>query len=299
MRSRSLLMLAAALVLTITALCSPAWATESTVPTTSRNKLRLGLVRTVKSQWKLDHNFDVFLAILDKASKKGVELLTTCECFLDGYSASNKESTRQRLLDEVAQDTQSSRYLARVAEEAKQRNMSIVFGFTEKRDGKLYNAAGFWDAQGRLVGVYHKVHLQIHDKQFDSGESIPVFNSPWGPLGIMICADRRWPETARTLRLKGARIILNPTYGMTGELNECLMRTRAWENNCFVAFCHPNQSLVTNPGGAVIARMDDGDDLLVVDIDLSQTDAASDSTSCNIGDRHPELYGIISEREKK
>ena len=105
----------------------------------------------------------------------------------------------------------------------------------------------------------------------------------------MICADRRWPETARTLRLQGAKLILNPTYGFRGDFNTTMMRTRAYENQCFIAFTHPTEGLVTNPKGGVQAQEEGGPGVLIVDIDL--TKAKNDN---HIRDRRPELYGPIT-----
>ncbi|HEO71434.1 MAG TPA: carbon-nitrogen hydrolase family protein, partial [Candidatus Hydrogenedentes bacterium] len=155
--------------------------------------------------------------------------------------------------------------------------------------GKIYNAAGLWDSLGRRVGVYHKTHLQHHDLQYAPGADLPVWPSPWGPLGIMICADRRWPETARVLRLRGAKLILNPTYGFHGGLNTAMMRTRAYENQCFIAFTHPEESLVTGPKGDIEAHAFGKPGVLICDIDLAR---AKDDN--HIADRRPELYGPIS-----
>ena len=254
----------------------------------SKNQLKLGLFQHIPKPWRLEENFDVFLRALDAASASGVELLVIPECFLDGYAAPDKKSTRERLF-QIAQEVGNSSYLDRVGQEAKNRRMSIVFGFTQKDGKKLYNAAGLWNAEGKLVGVYHKTHLQMHDKQYDPGESLPVFESSWGPLGIMICADRRWPETARVLRLQGARLILCPSYGMCHEANEWWMRTRSYENDCFVAFAHPEVGFVTNPDGNIVRKLAGKDEgVLSVEVDLSNAD-----NHTHLDDRRPELYQII------
>jgi N-carbamoylputrescine amidase len=173
--------------------------------------------------------------------------------------------------------------------------MSICFGFTSLEDGSAYNAAGLWDAEGKLTGVYHKTHLQTHDLQYAPGRGLPVWSTDWGKVGIMICADRRWPETARTLRLQGARLILNPTYGFHNDLNEAMMRTRAYENQCFIAFAHPEQSLVTDPRGRVIGKESGTAEagvprILICDIDLAE---AKDDN--HLRDRRPEIYREITE----
>jgi predicted amidohydrolase len=257
-----------------------------------KQTVRLALLHGVPDKWNLQANFEVFLRMLDKAVADRADILITPECWLDGYAAADKTSTPERL-KQIAQDPRDSRYLARVADEAKQHSLHLCFGFTSLENGKIYNAAGLWDASGRLIGVYHKAHLQKHDLQFAPGDALPVWPTVWGPVGIMICADRRWPETARTLRLQGARLILNPTYGFKGDLNEAMMRTRAYENQCFIAFAHPEVSLVTGPDGKVVAKEETGQPgVLMCDLDLEN--ARDDN---HLRDRRPELYGPITERK--
>ena len=86
----------------------------------------------------------------------------------------------------------------------------------------------------------------------------------------MICADRRWPETARTLRVRGAEIIMNPTYGMWHLENEWWMRTRSYENELYICFTHPQIALITDPEGNVAAKLQSSvPDVLIEDINLS------------------------------
>lgn len=250
-----------------------------------KNKATLALLQGVPVKWDLEANFKTFLDGLTDAV--AADLYLTPECWLDGYAAPDKNSTPERLR-EIAQDPDTSPYLQRVAEEVKARGLYICFGFTSLVDGKIYNSMGLWDDRGNRIGLYHKTHLQTHDLQYAAGESLPVFPTPWGPLGIMICADRRWPETARTLRLKGAKLILNPSYGMHHEKNEMWMRTRSWENQAFIAFCHPNVGFVANPKGDITGKRDEEPGVLLTTVDLSE--ARDDN---HLQDRRPDLYGIL------
>jgi N-carbamoylputrescine amidase len=265
-------------------------AISAAAPDAPRDALRLALMHGVPDKWNVEKNFAAFLGQLDEATAQKADVFITPECWLDGYAAPDKASTPEKLRT-VAQDLDTSAYLQRVAEEAKKRSMMICFGFTSIENDRLYNAAGLWDAEGNRIGLYHKTHLQTHDLQFSPGEGLPVWDSAFGKVGIMICADRRWPETPRTLRLEGARLILNPTYGFTGDMNEAIMRTRSYENQCFIAFAHPKTSLVTGPGGKVLAKWDgDTPGVTVCNIDLSQ---AKDDN--HLRDRRPELYGAITQ----
>jgi N-carbamoylputrescine amidase len=248
-------------------------------------------MQSVPGKWDLKQNFAVFLEMLEIASKNNADIFITPECWLDGYAAADELSTPAKLRT-VAQPLAGSPYLDRVAREASERDMYICLGFSSLENGRIYNASGLWDNKGNLRGVYHKTHLQTHDLQYEFGQALPVWDTPWGPLGIMICADRRWPETARTLRLQGARLILNPTYGMHHEANEWWMRTRGFENQCFIAFTHPNVGFVVGPKGNVTAKRDERPGVLIAEVDLSR---AKDDN--HLRDRRPELYRAITEHE--
>ncbi|QDU09408.1 carbon-nitrogen hydrolase family protein [Gimesia aquarii] len=268
-------------------------AKEKTKPS-ARNRVRLALMRAVPEKWKLESNYQLFEKAVSQAAQKKADVLITPECWLDGYASTAKDSTPEKI-HTVAQPLDQSKYLKNVARLAKKHHMFLCFGFTSLEKGRAFNASGLWSDQGKLIGVYHKTHLQAHDLQYAPGRALPVWNTPWGKVGMMICADRRWPETARTLRLQGARLILNPTYGFHNDLNEAMMRTRSYENQCFIAFTHPRQSLVTGPRGQVLAKQDhkndkeDAPQILICDINLSQA-----KENNHLQDRRPEIYGPLN-----
>ena len=277
-----------ALGLSVYPLCS-ARAEEQAGDGTPRTTVRIAQMHAVPEKWNLEKNFATFLALLEKADTENPDIFITPEGWLDGYAAPDDASTPEKLR-EVAQDPRTSEYLKVVSEQADKRDMHICFGFTSLENGRIYNAAGLWGSDGSLIGIYHKTHIQTHDVQYTPGEGLPVWPTPWGPVGIMICADRRWPETARCLRLQGAKLILNPTYGFRGELNEAMIRTRSFENQCYVAFTHPGESLVTGPKGGVIGKeVSETPGVLVTELDLTR--ARDDN---HIADRRPELYGVIT-----
>ena len=254
------------------------------------DKIRLGLFTAMPVKWDLEANWRTFAETVEMHAREKPGLIVTPECFLDGYVASAKDWTLERF-EKIAQVRDSSPYIAKVCELAKRHGTAILFGYTEKKNGKFYNAALLVDSSGAFVGEYYKTHLQNHDLRFSPGESLPVFDTPWGKAGVLICADRRWPETARVLRLKGARIIFIPSYGMWGQDNEWWMRTRSYENENFLAFAHPNVAFVTTPAGQVLAKLQTNmPGMLVCDVDLSEV-----SDKRHIRDRRPELYGEIAQ----
>jgi len=154
-----------------------------------------------------------------------------------------------------------------------------------------YNSAIAIDRAGTIVGSYDKVHCQTHDLKYQAGNSLPVFESDFGAFGIMICADRRWPETVRTLAVRGSRIIFNPTYGMHDQRNMRMMQTRSYESEVYIVFCHPWQSLVTDPRGEIVVNNEERDDRLTIcEVELSLVDKVRRGASAHLKDRRPDLY---------
>ena len=259
---------------------------ESHAQTSS--KVRLGLFTAVPKYWDLDSNWQTFERTFLAHANDGVDLVVTPECFLDGYAVAAEDWTHDRFV-RIAQDVTHSPYIAKVRALAKRYKTAILFGFTEISDGRLYNCALMVGRDGQIVSHYHKTHLQKHDLRFTPGADLPVFDMPWGKTGVLICADRRWPETARVLRLKGAGILLIPSYGMRGADNESWMRTRSYENENFLAFVHPNEAFVADPEGHIIAKLQTNvPGMLVCDIDVSKVTDVQ-----HIRDRRPEIYGEI------
>jgi len=249
------------------------------------DKVRVGLFTAMPVKWELETNWRVFEQTLERHAGEKPDIVVTPECWLDGYAAAAKDWTPEKF-DQISQDEKTSPYIAKVRALAEKHRLSILFGFTEKKDGKYYNSALMIDKNGRTVGRYYKTHLQAHDLRFAPGEDLPVFDTAWGKAGVLICADRRWPETARVLRLKGARLTLIPSYGMWHIDNEWWMRTRAYENENFLAFAHPNVAFVADPKGQIVAKLQTNRPaMLVVDVDLSQV-----TENKHMKDRRPVLY---------
>ena len=92
----------------------------------------------------------------------------------------------------------------------------VIYGFEESGDpgtDAIYNSANVV-APGGLVGTYRKLYLGIplETNRFTPGDSLPVFETDLGPIGISICYDfYQGPELSRILALKGARLLVNPT----------------------------------------------------------------------------------------
>jgi predicted amidohydrolase len=253
-------------------------------------KVLVGMMKAMPAKWDAKGNFAIFESLFLRHAKDGLDVFITPECFLDGYAVTEPNWTPARFR-RVAQAVGRSEILERVSRLARRARTHVVFGFSERLRGEFRNTALLLGRRGELLGTYHKTHLQAHDRRFVPGQDLPVFPLDFGCAGIAICADRRWPETIRTLRLKGAEIVLMPTYGMWHLDNEWWMRTRSYENEMFVCFTHPNVALITGPKGGVEAKLQSSvPDVLVHEVDLARV-----TETGHLQDRRPELYGILSD----
>lgn len=255
--------------------------------------VKLGLVQFEPERWNVRGNWDRLRKILSGVPEGDLDLVITPECIIDGYAASGAPKDpadtwpeRERWLGKCALDRLRSDIIRKTANLSRRIGTYLVLGYTELiGPGRAANAASVFDRSGNLVATYHKTHLQKHDLQFELGQALTIVDADFGRFGVLICADRRWPEVVRCLRLAGAEMVANPTYGMHDDLNLAMMRTRAYENGFFIAFAHPKLSLVTGPGGEVeISVRSEKDALIRHTVDLEKLNES------HIVDRRTDLY---------
>jgi predicted amidohydrolase len=253
-------------------------------------EIRIAQIKLVPEKGALAANHARLMAALDQLALRGADVVITSECFLDGYVCTEPWVTAENLAQYAVAPAESP-FVQEIAAWTRQIGAWFVLGCSRLAAAGVFNSALILDRQGQLAGVYDKTHCQTHDQKFCAGRALPVFPSDFGPFGVLICADRRWPETVRTLALGGARIIFNPTYGMHDERNLHMMQTRSYESEVFIAFTHPRQALVTDPAGQILRNeTDDHVPFVVTTLDLAEADRVRAGASAHLRDRRPELY---------
>ena len=253
-------------------------------------EITVAQVMAVPTKGDLAANHDRLMTLLT-AVETEVDVVVTPECFLDGYVSTEDDVSRETIAN-FAIDPGSSPYVREAADWAAHSKSWLIYGCTRfSGTNAVRNTALVLNRDGNLVGTYDKAHCQTHDMKYTAGDSLPVFDGDFGPFGVMICADRRWPETVRTLALGGARVIFNPTYGMHDARNLRMMQTRSYESEVFIVFTHPLQSLITDPTGE-IAQNEDADEagITITRLDLARVDRVRSGPSAHLRDRRPELY---------
>jgi predicted amidohydrolase len=261
----------------------------SVLPGASNSFLIAGL-RVMPERWNKEANFQKIEHWAREAAAQGAQLVITPEGFLEGYVGNDEANpgvTEERY--RAVGESLDGRMLLRIRLLAKELKIYLLVGFAESRNGKMFNSAVIFSPEGALTLHYSKSH-NAHDEPYNTkGIEFPVADTAVGRVGTLICYDRQLPETSRILAIKGAQLILVPSWGAHGEMNEVMMRTRAYENSVFVAFVHPERCLIIDPKGNVIARdVGDKDQIVTAQIELDQRVGGGP-----IRDRRPNLYREI------
>jgi predicted amidohydrolase len=205
--------------------------------------------------------------LIEAAARGKAQLVCTTECFLDGYAIKDKTIplAEYRALGEPIPN---GKYFKRLAALADRLDIYLIAGMLEADGDERFNTAVFIDPAGKLVGKYRKHKLEHELVRNTPGTETPVFRTPLGDIGIMICADRRDPDLVKRLKDGGASLLICPSGGMFGpKSNDHILQARSKENDVPILFVHPAEFLVTDAAGEIRSRTILGDRL---EIETSQ-----------------------------
>lgn len=180
-----------------------------------------------------EKNTQTVIAKMNEAAKAGADILLLPECFITGYAFPIEKENMLRE-DDV--------YLTEICKAAKEAGIgAVVTAFIQGKE-KPQNAAFVIDKKGNILMKYAKVHTcDFADEAcLESGDAFKVCDFHGIRLGIMICYDREYPESARVLMLKGAEIILVPNDCTSMKPRVQALSTRAYENMVGIAMANPN-----------------------------------------------------------
>ena len=174
-------------------------------------------IKVAIAQFSMPDDYEKCIAKADEyiktASKNGVDLLLLPElfeglyfCQIENYDFFSK-----------AEEASDSKTLKHFQEMAKEYKIVLPISFFEKAGNCYFNSLAMIDKDGSIVDMYRKSHIptgECYEEKFyftpgDTG--FKVFKTKAGNIGVGICWDQWFPETARILALKGAEILLFPT----------------------------------------------------------------------------------------
>ena len=259
------------------------------------------IAQTVPRPYEKGENLRRALAWMDEAAGHGASLLLLPEMFLTGYLVRDR-------LAELTEALPDGPAVTALRNRAQARSLALIVGMpVENPDGgRPYNAMVMIDRDGSIPAVACKTHMfGGEEKMFTPGDSLKAFDTTLGRMGILVCYDGEFPETARTLALDGAKLICHCAANMTPyeDYHPVYMRARAMENCVYTLYCnyvgaekrfrYCGQSGAWHPTGRVLAQGGTEEEtLFYVPVDLSEA-----STSHGflreldyLNRRRPELY---------
>lgn len=182
---------------------------------------------------ELPKNRDIVISNMEQAAGNNADILLLPECFLTGYEMPIENK------DALADD---SEYISALCSAAQKLHIGVVAtAFTQGRQ-KPQNSAFVIDKDGNILMKYSKVHTCdfADERCLESGDEFKVCDFHGIKIGVMICYDREYPESARVLMMKGAEIILVPNDCGTMRPRVQALSTRAYENMVGIAMANPN-----------------------------------------------------------
>ena len=217
-------------------------------------------------------------------------------------------------------------------DEAKKLKIGFCLGYAElTTDGHRFNTQILVERDGSIVAKYRKVHIPGHehnepDRPFQhaeryyfepSMEGFGVWKAFGGRLGMMICNDRRWPESYRVMGLQGVEMILcgyntpihyvpDPSQDiLQGFHNSLVMQSGAYQNGSWVIGVAKGgveegvdslgQSMIVAPSGQIVAQaFTTGDELISARCDLDWCAKYTGTLFDFERYRRPEVYGRIT-----
>ena len=161
--------------------------------------------------------------LVRQAAAKGAEIVLLPELFERPYFCQERRYEYYEYA-QTAEENPAVRHFSRVAAEL---GIVIPVSFYEKEVNNTYNSVAILDADGKNLGIYRKTHIpddHYYQEKFyftpgDTG--FKVFDTRFGTIGVGICWDQWFPETARGMALKGAEILFYPTAIGSEPILEC------------------------------------------------------------------------------
>ncbi len=259
----------------------------------------------------LEADFAAITGLINDARDRGVQLLALPEACLGGYLTSLDSPDELGGPPPLSVDGPEIKRLAALAG-----GLVVTAGYCEQADGRLYNSVVCVTGDG-VLGNHRKVHQPLGEgASYDRGSSFTAFDTPVGKLGMMICYDKAFPESARALALAGAEIVTCVSAWPTSRTNQAadlsadrwvhrfnlFDQARALENQ--IVWLSANQSgtfgslrfvasaKVVGPGGEVLATTGLEAGLAVADIDVAAELAAARRFMAHLSSRRPETYSL-------
>ena len=264
--------------------------------------MRLGIVQTNPTFGEVKTNLEQAFRLMDTDR---ADLWVLPELFATGYQFMSRDEVHS-----LAEPVPGGETTNALCDYAERHGTHIVAGLAERDGTRLFNAAVLIGPEG-VIARYRKIHLFYKETvHFDPGDlSFAVQDLGFARVGMMICFDHLFPESARSLSLLRADILCHPANLVMPDLAQQTMKVRALENGVFTAtanrigtesrdgeesLTYTGQSQIVAPDGTILARLEENvmrATVLEVDAHRARTKAITRFND-KLGDRRPDRYTL-------
>lgn len=264
--------------------------------------MRLAVVQLRDEPHDVAANLATSLKLLQEARDGGAELAVFPEMALSGYYLDQETARGAAVAD---------RHLVRLQAAVDELGLPTVYGVALLRGETLLNTVAVL-RPAREPESYVKTHLYRRESDwFTRGSALWSGEIAGWQCGILHCYEVGFPEMARSLALRGARLLLVPAaFGRRRHhIWTTMTVARAIENGAYLAaaahagtngkFEFEGHSRIVDPIGHVVAELPEEQGIIYADLDAGLHEsirAGRDDANYYLRDRRPELYGVIAER---
>lgn len=270
----------------------------------------------MECSWNKEATLDNAEKLVREAAGKGANIILLQELFETPYFCQLEKYSYLELATTVEENPAINRF----TKIAKELSVVIPVCFFERRGNTQFNSVVVIDADGTNLGIYRKTHIP-HNPQYEEkfyftpGDTgFKVFNTMYGRIGIGICWDQWFPETARCLALLGAEMLLFPT-AIGSEKDSDYDSSSHWRNTMAghaAANMMPviasnrigkeiddtssmtfyGKSFIADNHGNIVTSLESSEGVITAEFDLDEL-AKFRREWCIFRDRRPDMYSLI------
>ncbi len=240
---------------------------ETPRPPVQHRRLAVAYQKTSASP-TMESNLRIMMDAVREADCQKVDLLCMSENFLD-RGVSIPQAERARAMDDPLLKT--------LLEVIASSGVHVVFTFHEKFSRKFHTTAVLASPEGKVMGRYRKRHLALPELEQGQtpGRRWPVYDTPLGKIGMLVCWDMWFPESMLALTTRGAEIVCAPIAGDGEEIHwQHIWKARAMDNQSFLLTSITGNcggrapSQIVAPNGVVLAETRKPNTLAVAEVAL-------------------------------
>lgn len=265
-------------------------------------QFKLALVQADFPFLATDDNLKKGVSLCREAADNGAKLVLLPEAFYTGYIGARVEEML------AYAEPLDGPCLSALKKVAKEKNIYVAATILKKAEDGVENTAFMVAPNGELIAEYSKTHLTRWERGvLKRGTKYPVFDTPLGRIGMLVCMDISYPEAMGMLRAQGADLILLPAawkdFDNWRDQWDAFLMIRAMDNGiCLAAtnrvgpageemFC--GHSAVTTPLGKFACMANTTEEVILYQDISTEQIAQQRDQACVVQNRHPEDYTLI------